>query len=126
MGRGRQELRSIGRLGAWCIAAGILTAAVFAPVGVGLGVLSNQVNDSVGKIASTTNDGALTTAQVPLVTTVLDRNGAPIASLFDQYRLPVTYDGIAPGDAGGDHRHRGPPFLQRRPASTRVRCCGPR
>ncbi len=95
MGRGRQELRSIGRLAAWCLAAGILTAAVFAPVGVGLGVLSNQVNDSVGKIASTTNDGALTTAQVPLVTTVLDRNGAPIASLFDQYRLPVTYDGIA-------------------------------
>lgn len=95
MGRGRQGLRSIGRLGAWCLAAGVLMAAVLAPVGVGLGVLSNQVNDSVGKIASNTDDGVLTSAQVPLVTTVLDRNGAPIASLFDQYRLPVTYDGIA-------------------------------
>ncbi|TVT47140.1 penicillin-binding protein, partial [Amycolatopsis rhizosphaerae] len=35
----------------------------------------------------------------PLVTTVTDRDGTPIATLFDQYRLPVTYQQIAPAMA---------------------------
>src|ERR1700749_3112176 len=95
MGRGGGKLRLLGRLAAACVVAGVLLAAVFAPVGIGAGVLSNQVTDAVGTIASTANSGQLTSAQVPLVTTVLDRNGAPIASLFDQYRLPVAYSGIA-------------------------------
>ncbi len=95
MSRGRGKLRLLGRLAAACVVAGVLLAAVFAPVGVGAGVLSNQVTDAVGTIAASANSGQLTGAQVPLVTTVLDRNGAPIASLFDQYRLPVAYSGIA-------------------------------
>jgi membrane peptidoglycan carboxypeptidase len=95
MSRGRGKLRLLGRLAAACVVAGVLLAAVFAPVGVGAGVLSNQVTDAVGTIAASANSGQLTAAQVPLVTTVLDRNGAPIASLFDQYRLPVAYSGIA-------------------------------
>ncbi len=95
MGRGRQRLRAVGRLGAACVGAGVLVAAMLAPVGVGLGVLSNQVTGSVGAIAASADGGQLLAAQVPLVTTVLDRTGAPIAMLYDQYRLPVTYDGIA-------------------------------
>ena len=75
--------------------AGVVVAAMLAPVGVGVGVLSNQVNDAVGTIVAGTDDDQLTRAQVPLTTTVLDRTGAPIATLYDQYRLPVTYDGIA-------------------------------
>ena len=94
MAVGRPErpsrLRALGKLGAACVAAGVVVAAMLAPVGVGAGVLSNQVNDAVGTITSGTDDGQLTTAQVPLATTVLDRTGAPIATLFDQYRLPVT------------------------------------
>ena len=89
------RLRAVGRLAVACVAGGILVAALLAPVGLGFGVLSNQVNDAVGEITSTTDEGQLTSAQVPLVTTVLDRTGAPIASLYDQYRLPVTYAGIA-------------------------------
>ena len=95
MSRGRNGLRSIGRLSVACVAAGVLLAAILAPVTIGTGVLSNQVNDAVGAIAATADGGQLTSAQVPYVTTVLDRGGAPIASLFDQYRLPVTYSGIA-------------------------------
>jgi membrane peptidoglycan carboxypeptidase len=95
MSRGQNGLRLIGRLAVACVAAGILLAAMLAPVGIGAGVLSNQVNDAVGAIAATSDDGELTSAQVPYVTTVLDRNGAPIATLFDQYRLPVAYSGIA-------------------------------
>ncbi len=95
MVRGRQSLRAVARLAAACVVAGVLVAAMLAPVGVGIGVLSNQVNDSVGAIAANADDGQLTAVQVPLVTTVLDRTGAPIAMLYDQYRLPVTYDGIA-------------------------------
>ena len=113
MGRGRARLRAVGQLGAACVARGSLVAAMLAPVGVGVGVLSNQVNDAVGTIAAGTDDGQLTRAQVPLTTTVLDRTGAPIATLYDQYRLPVTYDGIAQDDGRRDHRHRGPAVLHR-------------
>jgi len=99
MALGRPErpnrLRAVGKLGAACVAAGVVAAAMLAPVGVGAGVLSNQVNDAVGTIVAGTDDNQLTTARVPLTTTVLDRTGAPIATLYDQYRLPVTYDGIA-------------------------------
>jgi membrane peptidoglycan carboxypeptidase len=95
MSRGRDSLRLIGRLAVACVAAGILLAALLAPAGIGAGVLSNQVNDAVGAIAASSHDGELTSAQLPYVTTVLDRTGAPIATLFDQYRLPVAYAGIA-------------------------------
>src|SRR5690349_13178825 len=95
MAEGRQRWRAVGKLGAACVAAGVVAAAMLAPVGVGAGVLSNQVNDAVGTIVAGSDDNQLTRAQVPLTTTVLDRTGAPIATLYDQYRLPVTYDGIA-------------------------------
>jgi membrane peptidoglycan carboxypeptidase len=95
MGLGGRRLRAVGWLGAACVGAGALVAAMLAPVGVGIGLLSNQVNDSVGAIAASADGGQLLAAQVPLTTTVLDRTGAPIATLYDQYRLPVTYDGIA-------------------------------
>lgn len=36
---------------------------------------------------------------VPMVTTVLDRDGALLALLFDQYRLPVAYADVAPAMA---------------------------
>src|SRR5258706_6588985 len=115
MSRGRQGLRSIGRLAAACVAAGILLAALLAPVGIGMGVLSNQVNDAVGAIAARTDDGELTSAQVPLVTTVLDRTGAPIASLFDQYRLPVAYGGDPETQGAAVHRLLDRPALRRDP-----------
>src|ERR1700743_2059390 len=62
-----------------------------APVAIGLGEGSNQLSDSVDSISSD-----LTNAEFPLVTTVTDRDGNPIAYLFDQYRLPVSFNQISP------------------------------
>ncbi|AIJ22980.1 transglycosylase domain-containing protein [Amycolatopsis methanolica] len=83
--------RALPRFLAFCAVAGILVAGVVAPVALGAGVLSNQVADAVDGISAT-----LANSEQPLVTTVTDRDGTPIATLFDQYRLPVTADEIAP------------------------------
>lgn len=88
---GVQLSRNVPRFLGSCALAGVLVAGVMAPVAMGAGVLSNQVSDSVDGISAT-----LATSQQPLVTTITDRDGNPIATLFDQYRLPVTYDQIAP------------------------------
>jgi membrane peptidoglycan carboxypeptidase len=71
--------------------AGVLVAGVMAPVALGAGLLSNQVGDAVSGISA-----SLATSEQPLVTTVTDRDGNPIATLYNQYRLPVTYNQIAP------------------------------
>lgn len=74
-----------------CLLAGVLLAGVMAPVSIGLGEASNQLSDSVDSISAN-----LASADFPLVTTVTDRNGNPIAYLFDQYRLPVSFEQISP------------------------------
>ncbi|MFJ9786219.1 transglycosylase domain-containing protein [Amycolatopsis sp. NPDC101161] len=73
-----------------CVLAGILVAGTMAPVALGAGLLSNQVSDSVDAISA-----QLAAADPPLTTTVTDRDGTPIATLYAQYRLPVTAAGIA-------------------------------
>ncbi|WP_425425243.1 transglycosylase domain-containing protein [Amycolatopsis saalfeldensis] len=73
-----------------CVLAGILVAGTMAPVAIGAGVLSNQVSDSVDTISAD-----LAHADPPLVTTVTDRNGGAIATLYSQYRVPVTAAQIA-------------------------------
>ncbi|MEU4522478.1 transglycosylase domain-containing protein [Amycolatopsis sp. NPDC024027] len=73
-----------------CVLAGILVAGTMAPAAIGAGLLSNQVSDSVDAISA-----RLAAADLPLTTTVTDRDGTPIATLYAQYRLPVTAAGIA-------------------------------
>ncbi|MFJ7215621.1 transglycosylase domain-containing protein [Amycolatopsis sp. NPDC098790] len=73
-----------------CVLAGILVAGTMAPAAIGAGLLSNQVSDSVDAISA-----QLAAADPPLTTTVTDRDGTPIATLYAQYRLPVTAAGIA-------------------------------
>jgi membrane peptidoglycan carboxypeptidase len=68
-----------------CSLAGILLAGAISPVALGAGALSNQVSAAVSNVGA-----QLATGNDPLVTTVTDRNGTPIATLYDQYRLPVT------------------------------------
>jgi membrane peptidoglycan carboxypeptidase len=74
-----------------CALAGILLAGVLAPTAIGLGQASNQLSDSVDSISAD-----LVNAEFPLVTTVEDRTGNPIAYLFEQYRLPVSFNQISP------------------------------
>ncbi|UOX92833.1 penicillin-binding protein [Amycolatopsis sp. FBCC-B4732] len=73
-----------------CVLAGILVAGTVAPAAIGAGLLSNQVSDSVDTISA-----QLAAADPPLTTTVTDRDGTPIATLYAQYRLPATSAGIA-------------------------------
>ena len=75
--------------------SGVLLATMASPVVVGLGVLANQLVDSAHRAGNTVADARLTADQVPLTTTVLDRTGKPLAYLYDQYRLPATFDQIA-------------------------------
>jgi membrane peptidoglycan carboxypeptidase len=74
-----------------CALAGVLLAGVIAPISIGLGEASNQLSDSVDSISSD-----LASAEFPLVTTMTDRNGTPIAYLYEQYRLPVSFSQISP------------------------------
>ncbi|MFC4080799.1 transglycosylase domain-containing protein [Amycolatopsis samaneae] len=73
-----------------CALSGVLVAGLLAPVALGAGLLSNQVSDSVDAISAD-----LATGSPPLTTTVTDREGTPIATLYAQYRLPVAAAGIA-------------------------------
>ena len=75
--------------------AGVLLAGMLSPVVVGLGLLSNQVTDSAKRVSGSVADARLTADQIPLVSTVTDRTGAPLAYLYDQYRLPATFTQIA-------------------------------
>ena len=73
-----------------CALAGVLLAGILSPMAIGVGSLSNQISDSVDSISS-----QLAVSQVPLVTTIEDSTGAPVAELFQQYRLPVSYNQIS-------------------------------
>ncbi|MDR7301748.1 penicillin-binding protein [Haloactinomyces albus] len=73
-----------------CVLAGVLVAGLLFPAAGAIGVMSNRASDTVSSLSS-----KLVTEQVPLVTTVTDRAGNPIAYLFKQNRTPVTSDQIA-------------------------------
>ncbi|MET9633401.1 transglycosylase domain-containing protein [Lentzea sp. NPDC006480] len=68
-----------------CLTAGVLLAAMVFPFVGGLGLASNRAADEVDKTS-----GDLAKAELPLVTTIQDMNGDPIAYLYDQYRIPLT------------------------------------
>jgi membrane peptidoglycan carboxypeptidase len=89
----RGEVVLAGRLSllvVWCSLAGVLVAAVAFPVAGGLGEMSNRISVSVSGLS-----GQLTSVPPPLATTVTDASGQPIATLYDQYRLPASWSDIA-------------------------------
>nr|WP_232327878.1 transglycosylase domain-containing protein [Kibdelosporangium sp. MJ126-NF4]CEL14448.1 Multimodular transpeptidase-transglycosylase [Kibdelosporangium sp. MJ126-NF4]CTQ88813.1 Multimodular transpeptidase-transglycosylase (EC 2.4.1.129) (EC 3.4.-.-) [Kibdelosporangium sp. MJ126-NF4] len=57
---------------------------------IGAGLVAADVSDSVIRI-----EPASMSKELPGVTTVTDRNGTPIATVFDQYRIPVGSDRIS-------------------------------
>jgi membrane peptidoglycan carboxypeptidase len=73
-----------------CVVAGVLVAGVAAPVVVGMGALTNQVSEPVGALP-----GQMANVPPPQVTTVTDAEGHPIATLYDQYRLPASWQQIS-------------------------------
>src|SRR3979409_2138458 len=73
-----------------CVLAGVLAAGMAFPLVGGIGVVSNRASDTVDSISAD-----LVTTDPPLLTTITDKDGAPIAYLFDQYRVLAPPDKIA-------------------------------
>jgi membrane peptidoglycan carboxypeptidase len=82
-------MRAVMRLTGSIVLAGVLVAALMAPFVLGGGFAAGQVAATAANISPASLDG-----QTPLVTTVTDRDGTPIATIFDQYRLPLTPDQV--------------------------------
>jgi membrane peptidoglycan carboxypeptidase len=81
----------VGKLAGLCLIAGVLLAALLFPAVGGVGLVSKQASDATPALAT-----QLRNSPAPLVTTVTAADGSPIATLYDQYRIPATYQGIAP------------------------------
>jgi membrane peptidoglycan carboxypeptidase len=82
-------MRGLVRLAGGCVLAGILVAALLAPLVLGGGFAAGRVAATAARISP-----ASLTQDTPLMTTVTDRNGTPIATVFDQYRLPLPEESI--------------------------------
>lgn len=74
-----------------CLLAGVLLAGMLFPVVGATGLVSNRASDTVDSISAD-----LVTTDPPLITTVTDKDGAPIAYLFDQYRVLTPPERISP------------------------------
>lgn len=72
-----------------CLLAGVLVAGVLFPIVGAAGVMSNQASETVEKTSSDLAD-----IPPPLVTTITDNAGKQIATLYNQYRIPVSDDQI--------------------------------
>jgi membrane peptidoglycan carboxypeptidase len=77
-------MRGLLRLVGGCVLAGVLVAGLLAPLVLGGGFAAGRVAATAASISP-----ASLAEETPLMTTVTDRNGTPIATIFDQYRLPL-------------------------------------
>ncbi|GHH44253.1 transglycosylase domain-containing protein [Lentzea cavernae] len=82
---------SLGKLAGLCLLAGVLLAGLLYPPAAALGALSNKISDQVGSTLA-----LMLSDHPPLMTTVTDRNGAPIAYLYDQYRVRTPPEKVSP------------------------------
>ncbi|GAA1265141.1 transglycosylase domain-containing protein [Saccharothrix xinjiangensis] len=73
-----------------CLLAGVLLSGLLFPVVGSLGLVSNRASDTVDSISAD-----LVTTDPPLITTITDKDGVPIAYLYDQYRVLVPPEKIA-------------------------------
>ncbi|WP_433267428.1 transglycosylase domain-containing protein [Actinosynnema sp. CS-041913] len=74
-----------------CLLAGVLLAGMMFPVIGSLGLVSNRASDTVDSISAD-----LVTTDPPLISTITDKDGTPIAYLYDQYRVLVPPEKISP------------------------------
>ena len=78
MVNGNPLVRTLGL----CLIAGLLVAGILFPAVGGIGLASNQASDTVNRVSSN-----LVQSQVPMVSTITDKDGLPIAYVFDQNRF---------------------------------------
>ncbi|MFN2494857.1 MAG: penicillin-binding protein [Pseudonocardiaceae bacterium] len=73
-----------------CLVAGVIMAGILFPVAGGIGMASNRASETVNSVSAD-----LVAGEVPLVSTVTDKDGMPIAHVFDQNRFYTPPEGIA-------------------------------
>jgi membrane peptidoglycan carboxypeptidase len=73
-----------------CLLAGALVAGTLLPVVAVAGIVTNGASETVESLSAELAD-----EPPPLVTTITDRNGAPVATLYDQYRIPTRPEDIS-------------------------------
>ncbi|HUQ56293.1 penicillin-binding protein [Lentzea sp.] len=83
--------RCAAKLTGYCLLAGVLVAGLLLPATVTLGAFSNTLSDQVKSTLA-----LMLKTDPPLMTTVTDRDGAPIAHLYDQYRVRTPPDKLSP------------------------------
>lgn len=83
------RVRLLLRLLGPCVLAGVLVASLLMPMALGAGLVINRNSATTGNLLD-----RMITQQMPVTTTLTDRNGAPIAYLYDQYREPLKPDQI--------------------------------
>ncbi|MGQ0719330.1 MAG: penicillin-binding protein [Pseudonocardiales bacterium] len=83
---GNMLIRAVGL----CLLAGMLVAGLLLPAVGAAGLASNQASDTVNSVSS-----SLVQSQVPLVSTITDKDGVPIAYVFDQNRFNTPPQAIA-------------------------------
>lgn len=87
----RHAQRPIGILLGLSLLAGVLVAGMAFPVVAGFGQIAIDASDSVHSVSTDVTDNAL-----PLATTITDRDGAPIAYVFEQNRDYTPSEKISP------------------------------
>ncbi|MGV9798085.1 transglycosylase/D,D-transpeptidase PonA2 [Mycobacterium sp. NPDC003449] len=81
---------TVAKLAMHCVLAGLLAAALMFPVAGGVGSLTMRLSDGVAQDSSQVLQG-----EAPIVTTMVDAEGTPIAWLYEQRRWVVPSDRIA-------------------------------
>jgi len=84
-----RAFRPVRQLLAATAVGGLVLAGLLAPVATATALVSNGA-------APASDDLRPSEAAMPAVTTVLDRDGNPIAQLDEQYRIPVAIGAISP------------------------------
>ncbi|MGH3931398.1 MAG: penicillin-binding protein, partial [Pseudonocardiaceae bacterium] len=82
--------KALLQLAGLCLIAGLLMAGILFPFAGGAGMASNRASETVSSVSTD-----LVAGEVPLVSTITDKDGVPIAFLFDQNRFNTSAEGIA-------------------------------
>lgn len=81
---------TIAKLAMHCVLAGLLAATLMFPVVGGIGIMTARLSDTVAQDSAQVLEG-----DAPIVTTMVDTSGQPIAWLYEQRRWVVPSDRIA-------------------------------
>lgn len=81
---------TVAKLAMHCVLAGLLVAVLMFPVVGGIGIITARLSDTVAQDSAQVLEG-----DAPIVTTMVDASGQPIAWLYEQRRWAVPSDRIA-------------------------------